>query len=88
MTDDNPPPVTKYKFTAVIRGNTHAEIVNELVTMTRGGYLLASDYEQRDEFESWGGREHMKLEHTNPEQTPEKYAAELDAWFDERKATR
>lgn len=82
------PPVTKYKFTATIRGNSHDEIVSELLTMTRGGYLLASDYETRDEFDSTGGRDHMVLEHTNPEMTAEQYAADLDAWWVARKFAR
>lgn len=88
MSTHQDPPVTKYKFTAVIRGNTHAEIVDELVTLTRGGYLLASDYEKRDEFDSYGGRDHITLEHTNPEQTPERYAEELEAWSVDRKLAR
>lgn len=80
--DERRPPVAKYKLTVTIRGNTHAEIVDELLTMTNGGYLLASDYETRDSFDSWGGRDHMVLEHTNPDQTPERYREELKAWSD------
>lgn len=88
MSDPTPPPVTKYKFTAVIRGNTHEEITSELLSMTRGGYLLASDYEKRDEFDSIGGRDHMTLEHTNPDMTPEQYKIDLAAWFEDRKTAR
>jgi hypothetical protein len=88
MSEALDPPVTKYKFTAVIRGNTHAEIVNELVSLTRGGYLLASDYEKRDEFDSYGGRDHITLEHTNPDMTPERYAEQLEAWAVARKLAR
>lgn len=81
MTDSLQPPVSKYKFTATIRGNSHQEIMDELISITRGGYLLASDYETRDAFDATGGRDHLVLEHTNPEMTPEKYKEELDAWW-------
>lgn len=82
------PPVSKYKLTITIRGNTHDELMEELLTMTRGGYLLASDYYARDTFDSTGGRDRMVLEHTNPDMTPERYAAELTAWFEARKEAR
>lgn len=82
------PPVTKYKLTVTIRGNSHDEIVDELLTMTRGGYLLASDYYKRDAFDSTGGRDRMVLEHTNPDMTAEQYAADLTAWSEARKEYR
>lgn len=81
-------PVTKYLLTVTIRGNTHEEIVDELLSMTRGGYLLASDYYKRDAFDSTGGRDHMVLQHTNPDMTPERYREELSAWFDGLKTQR
>lgn len=76
----NPPPVPKYQLDVTIRGNTHDEIIDELVTLTRGGYLLDSDYLTRDEFHSIGGRVTARLTHTNPEQTPEAYTEALRAW--------
>ena len=82
------PPVTKYELTVKIRGNTHDEIEDELLTLTRGGYLLDSDYGKRDAWNSTGGRCTSVMVHTNPEQTPEKYAEELDAWWNEHKAAR
>lgn len=82
------PPVSKYLLTVTIRGNSHEEIEGELLAMTRGGYLLASDYGKRDAFDSTGGRDHMVLEHTNPDMTPERYRKELDAWWQTRKAAR
>lgn len=92
MSSQPPPPVTKYRLTVTIRGNTHEEIVDELLSMTRGGYLLASDHYTRDAFDSTGGRDRMVLEHTNPSQTPEHYRRELDEWVtcrrDERRATQ
>jgi len=84
----NQPPVTKYELTVKIRGNTHDEIEDELLTLVRGGYLLDSDYGKRDAWNSTGGRCTSVMVHTNPEQTPEAYAAELDAWWNERRAAR
>lgn len=82
------PPVAKYKLTLTIEGNSHEEIMRELLVQTRGGYLLNSEYETRDEWYVVGGRYKSVMEHTNPDQTPEKYRAELDAWWQERKAAR
>ena len=82
------PPVTKYELTVKIRGNTHDEIEDELLTLVRGGYLLDSDYGKRDAWNSTGGRCTSVMVHTNPEQTPEKYRDELDAWWSEHKAAR
>ena len=82
------PPVAKYRLTLTIDGNSHDEIERELLSMTRGGYLLDSDYHERDEFTVYGGRRTARLVHTNPEQTPERYDAELDAWWQARKAAR
>lgn len=84
----NEPPVAKYKYTLTITGNSHAEIQHELLVHARGGYLIATDYETRDECRCFGGTYDSRLEHTNPDQTPEKYRAELDAWWQERKAAR
>jgi hypothetical protein len=82
------PPVTKYRLTLTSRGNTHEEIEDELLTYTRGGYLLDSDYHKRDEWDATSGRQSARMEHTNPDQTPEAYSAELDAWAQARRATR
>ena len=84
----NQPPVTKYELTVKIRGNTHDEIEDELLTLARGDYLLDSDYGKRDAWNSTGGRCTSVMVHTNPEQTPEKYRDELDAWWNEHKAAR
>ena len=46
------PPVTKYELTVKIRGNTHDEIEDELLTLVHGGYLLDSDYGKRDAWNS------------------------------------
>ena len=78
--DQPEPPVTKYKHTFVVRGNTHAEIERELFYHLNGGYLNDSDAGKRDSFDVYGGRTHSTLEHTNPDMTPERYEADLRAW--------
>jgi len=82
------PPVAKYRLTVTIRGNSHDEIESALLTLTRGGYLLDSDYYKRDQFDATDGRTSARLEHTNPDMTPERYERELDEWWGERKAAR
>lgn len=88
MAEQTPPPVAKYRYTLTITGNTHEEIEQELLVSTRGGYLLDSDYYERDEFTVYGGAKTSKLEHANPEMTPERYKAELDEWWRARKKQR
>lgn len=79
------PPKARYRFTLTIVGNTLDEVDRELLSQTRGGFLLDSDYGTRDEWHCIGGRRESRMEHTNPEMTPERYEAELAAWFNERK---
>ena len=86
MTDQ--PPVARYKLTLTITGNTLDEIEDELLIQTRGGFLLDSDSYRRDEWQVVGGRVTSRMEHVNPEMTPERYEAELDKWFAARKAAR
>lgn len=88
MTDSTDPPVAKYRYTLTVTGNSHEEIENEIVVMTRGGYLLDSHYYERDEFTVYGGTSTRVLEHVNPDQTPESYSKELDEWFDRRRQER
>lgn len=83
---EQPPPVPKYTLNLEITGNSHGEIVRELLIMTRGGYLHDSRYHTRDEWEVIGGRSTRRMEHTNPEQTPERYDAELEAWWSARRS--
>ena len=82
---DQPPPVPRYTLTVEITGNTHAEIENELLMLTRGGYLGDSDYLTRDEWKVIGGRSTRRMEHTNPDMTPERYNDELSAWWSRRR---
>lgn len=82
------PPVAKYRLTVEITGNSHDEIETELRYLVNGGYLLDTDYHKRDETYVVGGRKTVRLEHANPEMTPERYDAELSEWFDARKTAR
>ena len=82
------PPVAKYLYTLTIRGNSLDEIEREILTQTRGGFLLDSDHYTRDEFNRTDGRCTAVLEHANPDMTPERYDADLEAWWQERKAER
>ena len=82
------PPVPRYRLTLTITGNTLDEIEHELVVQTRGGFLLDSGYMRRDFWEIVTGRYISVMEHVNPEMTPERYDAELDAWWAGRKAGR
>lgn len=82
------PPVPRYRLTLTITGNTLDEIERELVVQTRGGFLLDSGHMTRDFWEIVTGRYISVMEHVNPEMTPERYDAELDAWWAGRKTER
>lgn len=88
MPETPEPPKAKYTYTLTVTGNSHDEIERELLVMTRGGYLLDSQYHERDEFTVYGGTSTRRLEHTNPGQTAEGYRRELDEWSEARKAAR
>ncbi len=85
---DPDPPKPRYKLTLTITGNTLDEIAHELVAQSRGGFLIDSDYYTRDEWTVYGGRVTSRMEHVNPEMTPERYAAELNEWSGLRKAAK
>lgn len=85
---DLEPPVAKYKLTLTVYGNSHQEVQEELLSQVQGVYLIISEDEQRDQWHVWGSRYMSVMEHTNPDQTPERYEAELDAWFQTRKLMR
>lgn len=88
------PPVAKYRYTLVITGNTHAEIADRLHSVELNHWLDVTaltdgERRERDEFEIHGSsRETRTLEHTNPDMTPERYDAELAAWWAARKARK
>lgn len=82
------PPVAKYRYTLVVTGNSHDEILDEILMQTRGGYLLDSDHYKRDEFRVYGGNKTTTLEHANPEMTTERYKADLETWWQNRKKAK
>jgi hypothetical protein len=88
MSAEKEPPVARYLYTFTARGNTIAEIEEELHTLMHGGFLMDSDYGKRDTWNSTSGRNRSVMVQPNPKMTPERYAEELRAWADERKATR
>lgn len=87
-TESDMPPVPRYRLTLVIDGNTLDEVEDELLVQTRGGFLLDSDYCKRDSWEVTGGRVTSRMEHRNPDMTPERYESELSEWFERRKQAR
>ena len=82
------PPIARYRLTLTIKGNTLDEIEDRLATQVNGGFLLDSDYGKRDSWNSTDGTTTSVMEHLNPDMTPERYSAELDAWWTARKAER
>lgn len=86
MTDQ--PPVPRYKLEVTITGNTLDEIQSELDMMATSGFLMDHQNGARHEWECWGGTTTRKMNHTNPDMTPERYSAELREWFDALRAAR
>ena len=84
----NDPPRAKYRLTVTITGNTFEEVEEELRYQAHGGFLLDSDHYRRHEWEVIGGTVTRVMEHINPDMTPERYSAELDEWWEARKAER
>ena len=82
------PPIARYRLTLTIKGNTLDEIEDRLATQVNGGFLLDSDYDKRVPWSSTDGTTTSVMEHHNPDMTPERYAAELDAWWTARNAER
>lgn len=79
------PPTPRYRLTLTVTGNTLEEIEGELLSQTRGGFILDSTYYTRDHWEVWRGRCTSVMEHLNPEMTPEQYEHDLAEWFQARK---
>jgi len=79
------PPVPRYKLTVEVTGNTLDEVTDEIYGV---GLNAPWTIGRRDECEIVGGTRTIRLQHTNPTQTPENYRAELDAWAKARKAAR
>lgn len=85
MSDDTPPPTAKYRYTLQISGNTLDDVEHEL-------WIAVNDWSQdtrnRDEFAIQGGTYTRTLIVADPDQTPDKYAADLEAWMNTRKEAR
>lgn len=80
--EENPPPVAKYTATIKISANNHGELLDRVRSLANNWWHHHAEYGKRDAVNSTDGTTNVKLEHTNPEQTPEKYTAELDAWWE------
>ncbi|HEY9250566.1 MAG TPA: hypothetical protein VIO38_15610 [Rariglobus sp.] len=85
---EHQPPTARYQFTLTVTGNTLDEVMDEILSQTNGGFLLDSDGYKRDSWHVIGGRSTRVMEHVDPDMTPERYDAELGAWFTDRKAQR
>lgn len=84
--DDDPPPVAKFTATIGITANTHDELHHRVVAVGRNWRHFITRYESVDAVRTTDGTTSVQLEHTNPEQTPEGFAAELEAWYERRQA--
>lgn len=82
---DNKPPVAKYRYTFQITGNTLEDIEHELWVAVND---FPVDTARRDEFAIQGGTYTRTLIAVNPDQTPEKYFTDLEAWMDNRREER
>ena len=76
-------PIPKYTVLVSLTGNTRDEI-NRLIH----SLYMNWDYEygDRDEIDSTDGTTTILMQHTNPDQTPERYTEQLLAWRDERRS--
>ena len=77
------PPKAKYRFEFSVDANSHDEIFDALSALVvnyvhRTGHRDALDIVSSD-------RTTIRLRCINPDQTPEKYGAELRAWAEERR---
>lgn len=86
------PPVAKYRYTLTITGNSHEEIADRLhgveVNHWQDVTSFSAANEPRDEFDITDGTATRRLEHTNPEMTPERYHDELMAWGSRERTAR
>lgn len=78
-------PIPKYQLVVSITGNSRQEISDRIRSLD-----VNWDYEygNRDTIESTDGTTRILMEHTNPEQTPEAYDAELSNWAQARRDVR
>ena len=82
------PPNPRYRLTLTIEGNTLDEVEDEVSAYALSGFLVDSEGGRRDAWDVTRPRCKSLMTVADPDMTPGRYAAELDAWFTERKATR
>ena len=82
------PPNPRYRLTLTIEGNTLDEVEDAVSAYARSGFLVDSDGGRRDAWDVTRPTCESLMTVVDPDMTPERYFAELDAWFTERKATR
>ena len=76
-------PVTKYRLEFTVDANSHDEIADAIHALYVNYWQRMGDRDEVDTISS--DRTMTRLHHTNPEQTPERYAAELRAWVAARR---
>lgn len=79
-------PVSKYEATITIWANSHEELARQVNEMDLNWPFRVRDRDEVDLVSSGGFA--VRLRHTNPEQTPERYEAELKSWMDERRSAK
>ena len=87
MTDLRPPN-PRYRLTLTIEGNTLDEVEDEVRAYALSGFLVDSDGGRRDAWDVAGPRRESLMVVVDPDMTPERYFAELVAWFTARKAAK
>lgn len=70
-------PMPKYMLAVTIDANTLDELQS---AVEQFAVVMAVDWLNREEIDSTDGRTGVRLEVTNADQTPELYAAALQAW--------
>ena len=86
--NDLRPPNPRYRLTLTIEGNTLDEVEDAVNAYARCGFLVDSEGGRRDAWDVARPPCDSLMAVVDPDMTPERYFAELDAWFKERKATR
>lgn len=81
-------PRAKYTLVVEMTANSHEELADMVHGLEVNWWHHYSQYGERDAFDSTDGRTSVLLDHTNPEQTPETYSAELSAWAERRRNAR
>jgi hypothetical protein len=72
-------PIPKYMLAVIVYGNTREEIDSAIDQLSID---MQIDYRDRDQIDATDGRTSVRLDLTNAQQTPERYAEQLAAWHD------